>query len=85
MYYRQAGLVSLCPEGMRALSGTNNKPPPSKQQDLASNFPAPPSQNQEEVRKKAEIKLENSVKDQIQVETKMEQDQMEGVDASEWV
>ena len=41
---RQAPLVSLCPEGMLALSGSNNNNssrPTSKQQDLASNFSTP--------------------------------------------
>jgi len=41
---KQAPLVSLCPEGMLALSGSNNNnKATSKQQDLASNFSAPAS------------------------------------------
>jgi len=47
---KQAPLVSLCPEGMLALSGSNNnnngKQQASKQQDLASNFSAPASTDQ---------------------------------------
>jgi len=90
---KQAPLVSLCPEGMLALSGSNNNNssrPTSKQQELASNFstPAVPSgqiQASREMAKKAEEGLEQSVSNLVDISAKLEQDHMEtGVDEKEW-
>lgn len=90
---KQAPLVSLCPEGMLALSGSNNNNssrPTSKQQDLASNFSTPAVgsgqiQASREMAKKAEEGLEQSVSNLVDISTKLEQDNMEtGVDEKEW-
>lgn len=90
---KQAPMVSLCPEGMLALSGSNNNNssrPTSKQQDLASNFSTPAVdsvqiQASREMAKKAEEGLEQSVSNLVDISTKLEQDNMEtGVDEKEW-
>lgn len=95
MFNRQAPLVSLCPEGMLALSGSNNNNKPvasSKQQDLASNFstaaasagtklPVIPQQIKEDTKN-----IEKSVSDLVEMSTKLEQDNFEtNVEEAEWV
>ena len=89
---RQAQSVSLCPEGMPALSGSNNNNKPSKQPDLASNFSSSSAAAKTDA---AEIvipqqtmakEIQQTITDLMDGTSEhLEQDTMEGVDAKDWV
>jgi len=93
---KQVQLVSLCPEGMPALSGSNNNGNCGKQskqteEDPKTEFKAgnirgsggvlPPTKEQT---KEAETNIEQSVSGLVETSEKLEQDDMEGVEDNEW-
>lgn len=86
--------VSLQPSGMESLSSlsaptsaNNNPPPPSSnapQKDVFSAKNIQPQQWSPEKTKKQEDDLKKAISGKVNVNFELEQDNMEGVDSSEW-
>ena len=84
--------VSLQPNGMDALSSLSaptsaNNPPPSSnasQKEIFSAKNVQPQQWSPEKTKKQEDDLKKAISGKVTVNFELEQDNMEGVDASEW-
>ena len=82
---RQVQLISLCPEGMPALSGSNNNGNCGKQYKQEAANVRPASNNLlAPSTKQAEANIEKSVSSMVETSQKLEQDDMEGVDEKEW-
>lgn len=85
--------VSLQPSGMEALSSLSapapvvNNPPPKAQKESQEIFTPRNTQTQQwspEKTKKQEEDLKKAISGKVTINYELEQDNMEGVDASEW-
>ena len=76
--------MSLQPEDMKALSSTRSSSTASSQRQI-SGGPDPSIRSSIFSAKQAQADITQSVSSIMAVSTRLEQDNMEGVDAKEWV